>query len=189
MRPQALLARWLSVMHTSTFERGAPLVLSGTARAAIVAHAKALFPQECCGALLGPAAPAAGAGCLPQRLPPGLPPGMPPRLVPRPGRAWASVNLALPLPNSAPGDATQCFVIAPSDLLRASRVARDRALELQGFFHSHPNGDARPSPADLQGSPPWPGLQQIIVSIDATGQHELCAYESTGAQWLQRPIL
>jgi proteasome lid subunit RPN8/RPN11 len=41
------------------------------------------------------------------------------------------------------------FLIDPKDHIRARRDARTRGLEVVGFYHSHPNADARPSPTDL----------------------------------------
>jgi proteasome lid subunit RPN8/RPN11 len=41
------------------------------------------------------------------------------------------------------------YLIDPADHIRARRAARTRALEVVGFYHSHPKGKAVPSPRDI----------------------------------------
>ena len=43
-------------------------------------------------------------------------------------------------------------------------MARVRGLALVGFWHSHPSGVARPSPADAAAA--WPGSLHAIVTPD-----------------------
>jgi proteasome lid subunit RPN8/RPN11 len=133
----------------------APLRLLAAAQALLVGHAQRQFPFEACGVLLGHDRLAAGA----------------------------FVVQALPLPNARMGahDASQCFAIAPADMARAYRHAREQGLQVLGFFHSHPLGDARPSAADVAGSPPWPGLTHVIVALDALGRPTLSAWAPQAA--------
>jgi len=143
----------------------APLRLAAGAQALVVAHARRQFPFEACGVLLSRDGAAAD----------GL------------------VHLALPLPNARHadgGDAARCFAIAPADMARAHRQAREQGLQVSGFFHSHPLGDARPSPADVQGSPPWPGLTQLIVALDERGRVALRAYtpDAELPHWHERAV-
>jgi proteasome lid subunit RPN8/RPN11 len=41
------------------------------------------------------------------------------------------------------------FLIDPKDHINARRNARARGLDVIGFYHSHPQSDARPSTTDL----------------------------------------
>lgn len=93
---------------------------------AMVSHAEAAYPRECCGAMLGHQAD---------------------------GRKV--VTLAVPLANSFSGEQGSRYEINPADLLAADAAARERRLDLIGIFHSHPDCDAYFSATDLQNSCPW----------------------------------
>ena len=54
---------------------------------------------------------------------------------------------AEPVENQA-DDPGRRFAIAPADLLRIQREARDLGLEVIGNYHSHPRHPAAPSPMD-----------------------------------------
>jgi proteasome lid subunit RPN8/RPN11 len=58
------------------------------------------------------------------------------------------------------------FEIHPEDHLRVRREARQRGLEVLGFYHSHPHSPATPSPTDLAEAS-YPGLLYLIVSLNA----------------------
>ena len=45
----------------------------------------------------------------------------------------------------------------------AERMARERKLELVGWYHSHPDHPARPSEFDREHA--WPWYSYIIVSV------------------------
>ncbi|MGI8670682.1 MAG: Mov34/MPN/PAD-1 family protein [Aridibacter sp.] len=54
-------------------------------------------------------------------------------------------------------------LILPKDVLRAERYAREKKLDVVGYYHSHPDDEARPSQFDLDHAlPVW---SYIIVSI------------------------
>ena len=54
-------------------------------------------------------------------------------------------------------------LILPKDVLRAERYAREKKLDVVGYFHSHPDDQARPSQFDLDHAlPVW---SYIIVSV------------------------
>ena len=40
------------------------------------------------------------------------------------------------------------YQIAPEDLIRIQRAARERGLDIVGYYHSHPDHPARPSETD-----------------------------------------
>lgn len=55
------------------------------------------------------------------------------------------------------------YLIPPDDILRLERQARAHGQEVIGFFHSHPDHDARPSNYDRDHA--WPWYSYIIVSV------------------------
>ena len=92
----------------------------------MVAHAEAVFPNECCGAMLG-----ANDG------------------------ETKNVTVALPLDNVHQGPQATRYELRPEDLLKAEKEARSRGMDLIGIFHSHPDHEAYFSTTDLKNSCPW----------------------------------
>ena len=92
----------------------------------MVAHARRVYPNECCGAMLGSAADGV-----------------------------KDVREALPLENAFAGEQGEHYELRPEDLLAADRAARERGLDLIGIYHSHPDCDAHFSETDLKNSCPW----------------------------------
>jgi proteasome lid subunit RPN8/RPN11 len=93
---------------------------------AMVEHARATYPDECCGAMLG-----ASDGTT------------------------KTVTRALALPNSFAGEQAARYELRPADLLAAEQNARDAHLDLIGIYHSHPDCDAYFSTTDLANACPW----------------------------------
>lgn len=54
------------------------------------------------------------------------------------------------------------FLIEAAELRSLERAARAQNLEILGFYHSHPRGDARPSTTDLELA--LPGWAYLIVA-------------------------
>jgi proteasome lid subunit RPN8/RPN11 len=106
----------------------------------IRAHAERDYPNECCGALLG----RAGAG---------------------PARGVTKWVLALePVGNRREAkDATRRFLINADDYRALERVARDKSLDVLGFYHSHPDHPASPSEYDREHA--LPSFSYVIVSV------------------------
>ncbi|KPF90445.1 peptidase [Novosphingobium sp. AAP83] len=78
----------------------------------------------------------------------------------------ACVESAVPAANVAPDPALH-FEIDPAALIAAHRAARDGlGPHVLGYFHSHPNGLARPSATDAQ-SAARDGRVWAIVANDA----------------------
>jgi proteasome lid subunit RPN8/RPN11 len=94
--------------------------------AAMVAHARQTYPNECCGAMLG-SIDAAGK----------------------------TVRAALPLENAFDGVQAARYELRPQDLLAADKAAHERQMDLIGIYHSHPDCGAYFSQTDLQNSCPW----------------------------------
>jgi [CysO sulfur-carrier protein]-S-L-cysteine hydrolase len=55
------------------------------------------------------------------------------------------------------------YEIASEDLLRLMREIRMAGLELLGIYHSHPNGENRPSPRDIERAY-YPDAAYFIIS-------------------------
>jgi proteasome lid subunit RPN8/RPN11 len=94
--------------------------------AAMVAHARATYPNECCGAMLGTIS-----------------------------GDEKTVRAAMELQNAFEGAQAARYELCPEDLLAADKAARERKMDLIGIYHSHPDCDAYFSKTDLQNSCPW----------------------------------
>jgi len=92
----------------------------------MVLHAERIYPNECCGAMLGHTS---GESKL--------------------------VTEAIALENAWAGAQGERYQLRPEDLLAADKEARTRGLDLIGIFHSHPDCDAYFSETDLKNSCPW----------------------------------
>ncbi len=92
----------------------------------ICRQAKASYPEECCGVLLG---------YSDQR-----------------GR---TVLLAYPLANAAPADRRTHDELTSSDLMTAQTRAAGLGMSLVGIYHSHPDRGAGCSTLDLNAAYPW----------------------------------
>jgi proteasome lid subunit RPN8/RPN11 len=59
--------------------------------------------------------------------------------------------------------------------MRGERYAQTRALEVVGFYHSHPDHPAIPSQYDLDHA--WPVYSYIVVSVKAGHAEQLRSWE------------
>jgi proteasome lid subunit RPN8/RPN11 len=57
------------------------------------------------------------------------------------------------------------YNIDPRELVRIQREARERGLDIVGFYHSHPDHPARWSPTDLEEAH-WIGCSYVITSVE-----------------------
>ena len=73
------------------------------------------------------------------------------------------VTEALALPNATAEGPRRRFLVRPVDYRAAERRAAERGGELLGFYHSHPDGPARPSQVDLDHA--WPAFAYVIVAV------------------------
>ena len=100
-------------------------------------HAAMTSPEECCGVLIG-----------------------------RSMHETTLVERVLSVGNASPGDRQERYrryQIPPETVLAAHKEARALGLEVVGYYHSHPDGPARPSEADRENA--WPGVSYLIVSV------------------------
>ncbi len=107
-------------------------------------HAAAAFPHECCGVLLGPAQ--------------GL------------HRVADEVVAALNIADD-PGIAYQIDWRTLFSVVRGTRGGDRRIV---GFYHSHPDGSARPSVRDLREA--WADHVYVIVSVSAGRAADITAW-------------
>lgn len=110
------------------------LILPASELQTLEAHAAEAAPEECCGVLIGRFS--ASGGC---------------RVV----RSLAAENVW-------PGERSERYEIPPERLLEAMKSARAGGLEVVGYYHSHPRGEARPSRFDRERA--WPGLSYLILA-------------------------
>jgi len=102
---------------------------------AIRRHGESAFPYECCGLLLG-------------RVINGE------KIV---EETYAAEN------TREEGAQHNRFLIPPQAVKAGEKHARERKLDILGFYHSHPNAPARPSQFDLDHA--WPFYSYVIVSV------------------------
>ena len=113
----------------------------------IRAHGVRDYPYECCGLLLG-----------------------------RYSAEGKIVQETYPISNAREESAKRNrFLIEPVELMRGERYARERDLEVVGFYHSHPDSPAVPSQYDLDHA--WPTYSYIIVSTSAEQANDLFSWE------------
>jgi len=55
------------------------------------------------------------------------------------------------------------YLIDPAEFQSVERALRESSCEIVGFFHSHPDVAAEPSPYDLEYA--WPWYSYLIVSV------------------------
>jgi len=116
------------------------LLISDTLLDTIRRHGAQTYPHECCGALLGRAE----------------------------GNGSKRVLDLLPLDNRREGEAARTrFLISAEDYRLAEKTARERKMEILGFYHSHPDHPARPSEFDREHALPW--YSYVVVRV-AQGQ-------------------
>lgn len=127
---------------------GAALRLTEAAVAAVAAHAREAWPEECCGVILG----RGRSGREVHRLP----------------------NLQNRLhakdPETFPRDARTAYTMDPEALAAVLEQAERSGLRLQAFYHSHPDHDAYFSDEDKAcatpfGEPTYPDAAQVVVSV------------------------
>jgi len=120
-------------------------------------HAESTYPEECCGIILG---------YLNNQTKTVI------EIIPT-ENAWSSesANFAN---NNAEHSERQRYAIAPQVMLQVQKTARDKALNIIGIYHSHPDHLAIPSECDRQYA--WPTYSYIIVSVQNGQADELLSW-------------
>jgi proteasome lid subunit RPN8/RPN11 len=121
------------------------LKLTSPDREAIRRHGEDTYPHECCGFLLG-----GGSGEVKE------------------------VVRTLRAKNDRPDSPRNRYLISPEDYLDAEVTAEREGLEIVGFYHSHPDAEARPSEFDRKNALPW--CSYVIVSVRSGKADELSSW-------------
>jgi proteasome lid subunit RPN8/RPN11 len=122
------------------------LKLSADVAERIRQHGAETYPHECCGALLGRDnvdgdGTTAGGVQLPLR----------------------EVAALYPLINRRDDSPRNRFSVTAEDVREAEKAARDKNLDVIGWYHSHPDHPAKPSEYDREHA--WPWYSYVIVSV------------------------
>jgi proteasome lid subunit RPN8/RPN11 len=133
------------------------LELQQEVRERIERHGAETYPHECIGILLG----RDQVGCRAVT-----------EIIPM-ENAW---NRADANPYEAgPGDSTRNrSLVDPKDYLRAEHEARNRGMDIVGFYHSHPDHPARPSEFDRRNA--WPWFSYVILAVENGVPREMTAW-------------
>jgi len=102
---------------------------------AIRVHGEDTYPDECCGALLG-----------------------------QPTEDGSQVMASVRAGNSSIDSARNRYSIAPIELVRIDRQARQLGMVIVGFYHSHPDHPAQWSAMDIAEAH-WLGCSYVITSV------------------------
>ena len=103
---------------------------------AIRRHGEETYPHECCGVLLGRAVDGVN-----------------------------DVEDAIRAGNTRTDSAHNRYNIAPQELVRIQRQARERSLDIVGFYHSHPDHPAQWSKTDFAEAH-WLGCSYVITAVE-----------------------
>jgi proteasome lid subunit RPN8/RPN11 len=79
------------------------------------------------------------------------------------------------------------FTVDPQDYVRVENEAEARGLDLVGFWHSHPDHPARPSPTDRRYA--WEGLLTLVIAVETGKSRDLTAWEIEGEGFRERSLL
>jgi proteasome lid subunit RPN8/RPN11 len=99
-------------------------------------HGEETYPYECCGVLLGEID----------------------------GEGVKVVQVVVRCGNLRSDSPHNRYLIDPRELVRIQREARERAQDILGFYHSHPDHPARWSQTDLAEAH-WTGCSYVITSV------------------------
>jgi proteasome lid subunit RPN8/RPN11 len=127
------------------------LTLSPEIAQQIRAHGAETYPHECCGALLGRDLDVTAASSDGHRQP------------------SREIIALFPLINRRDDSPRNRFSVTSDDVRDAEKAARQKGLDVMGWYHSHPDHPAKPSEFDREHA--WPWYSYIIVSV-ANGNPE-----------------
>jgi proteasome lid subunit RPN8/RPN11 len=116
------------------------LKLSDAAYREVRRHGEETYPHECCGVLLGLSLDGVQQGVN-------------------------KVEAVVRAGNTRTDSAHNRYQISPHELVRIQREARQRELDIIGFYHSHPDHPARWSLTDFAEAH-WLGCSYVITSVE-----------------------
>jgi proteasome lid subunit RPN8/RPN11 len=113
----------------------------------ICIHGESTYPEECCGLIIGYLG-REGKTAM--------------EIIPT-ANAWNTQGNDLSSDNRV-YTSRRRYAIAPRVILQAQKAARDRAMNIIGIYHSHPDNCATPSECDRLYA--WAEYSYIIVSVE-----------------------
>jgi proteasome lid subunit RPN8/RPN11 len=126
------------------------LKLSQSLYDALRTHGEETYPHECCGVLLGQV-----------------------------DGDTRIVTSAVRAGNTRTDSAHNRYNIDPKDLIRIQREGRNRAEDIVGFYHSHPDHPAQWSQTDFAEAH-WFGCSYVITSVEKGKAVMTNSFELTG---------
>jgi proteasome lid subunit RPN8/RPN11 len=127
------------------------LRLSQPQNRVIRGHGARDYPNECCGVLLGWVN---GTDKLVREVVP----------LANLRHDLERAQALLPVDDVARESERNRFLIDPQDQLKVEKDARQRGLEVLGYYHSHPDHPARPSNYDREHA--WPWYSYVILAVE-----------------------
>ena len=124
---------------------GPTLKMSADIAQKIRQHGADTYPHECCGALLGRDNVDGDTTTVGVQLP------------------LREVAALYPLINRRDDSPRNRFSVTAEDVREAEKAARDKNLDVVGWYHSHPDHPAKPSQYDREHA--WPWYSYVIVSV------------------------
>jgi proteasome lid subunit RPN8/RPN11 len=123
-------------------------------------HGAETYPHECCGALLGRDLDAAATST--------------PDVAKLPTR---EILALYPLINRRDDSPRNRFSVTSDDVRDAEKAAREKGLDVVGWYHSHPDHPAAPSEYDRDHA--WPWYSYIIVSVASGKPQDMTSWRLT----------
>ncbi|HSZ61312.1 MAG TPA: M67 family metallopeptidase [Terriglobales bacterium] len=80
------------------------------------------------------------------------------------------------------------YHIDPKELIRIQREGRERAEDIVGFYHSHPDHPAQWSPTDLAEAH-WIGCSYVITSVEKGSAALTNSFELTGSDEADKKLV
>ena len=122
------------------------LTISSETAQKIRDHGAETYPHECCGALLGRDLDATGTSEKDGAKSPSR-----------------EILALYPLVNRRDDSPRNRFSVTSEDVRDAEKAAREKGIDVVGWYHSHPDHPAEPSQFDRDHA--WPWYSYIIVSV------------------------
>lgn len=139
-----------------------PLQLTEDLAGQIRSHGKRAYPNECCGILLGRNEQDRHVIL---------------EVVPIRNLRENAEEAQSVLPLETPGMESEKnrFLIDPREQMLVEKGARERGLDVLGYFHSHPDHPARPSNYDREHA--WPGYSYVIIKVQGGEPQEYTSWQ------------
>jgi proteasome lid subunit RPN8/RPN11 len=134
------------------------LCVPAAIRSRIEGWARAEYPREACGLLIGRTHAPGATEVL---------------------RAVRCGNMSL-------DHAHERYELDPLDQLRAEEEAQAAGLAVVGVWHSHPDQPAEPSETDRAAA--WEGWSYVILAVAATGAGELRSWRLHGPAFVEEAL-